>query len=99
MSKEFGLLVELLEETDSESKKGAKTFGELSPKLQKRFNDKLLPKFTSEEEVIDIRRRIMNSLTGSELMCYLDKRFHGIAIPEDFLAIKKKFIEILLKDL
>ena len=44
----MSLFEELLEGIDNE--RGAKTFGELNPKLQKRF-DTLRPNITSEEEV------------------------------------------------
>ena len=89
---------ELLERIKSESKEETETFGELSPELQKRF-DVLRPSIASEEEVVDIRRRLMNSFTGDELLDYFSKRFQEITVPEKYLAVKKKLIGILLEDL
>ena len=94
----MSLFEEILEEIDLD-KRNAKTFGELSPELQKKFNDNLLPKAISEEMVIDLRKNLLSGLTGSELMKYFNKRFQGTTVPEKFLTAKRKLITILLEDL
>ena len=77
---------ELLEKVDGEMEEGAEIFDDLSLKLRNEFKSFQLDAIP--ENLVSVRKELMNSLTNSELTGYLQKDSKRLLILRNHLTSK-----------